>query len=79
MGLGSERGVRMDSKNHNWLILEEYLALPFSYMSFVIKNAIEQNPIEHQEKCVFDPEPYNYLLNRSNSFLDGNFIKIDPA
>ena len=41
VGLGSERGVRMDSKNHNWMILEEYLAIPFSYMSFVIKNHIE--------------------------------------
>ena len=23
----------------------------------------------------FDPEPYNYLFNKSNSFLDGNFVQ----
>jgi len=23
---------------------------------------------------MFDPEPYNYLFNKSTSFLDGNFV-----
>lgn len=78
VGLGSERGVRMDSKNHNWMILEEYLAIPFSYMSFVIKNYLECVPREHRSHFMFDPEAYNYLLNKSNSFLDGNFVKTDP-
>lgn len=79
LGLGSERGVRMDNKNHNWIILEEYLALPFSYMSFVIKHFIESTPSEQREEYVFDVEPYNYLLNRSSSFLDSNFVKSDPT
>ena len=78
-GLGSERGVRIDSKNHNWIILEEYLAIPFSYMAFVIKNHIETVSPEDREQFIFDPEPYNYLLNKSSSFLDGNFVKIDPV
>lgn len=34
-------GVRFDGKNHNWLIIGEYLQLPFSYMTFVIKDKIE--------------------------------------
>lgn len=78
-GLGSGRGIRMDSKNHNWMIIEEYLALPFSYMTFVIKNFIECTPKEHRVDYVFDPEAYNYILNRSTSFLDGSFVKSDPA
>ena len=78
-GLGSERGVRMDSKNHNWMILEEYLAIPFSYMCFVIKNHIETVSKEQRSTFIFDPEPYNYILNKSSSFLDGSFVKIDPA
>lgn len=45
-GLGLEKGIRMDSKNHNWMILEEYLAVPFSYMSFVIKDFIEKTQKE---------------------------------
>ena len=35
-------GHRFDGKNHNWLIIGEYLCLPFSYMSFVIKEEIEK-------------------------------------
>ena len=38
-----DQGYRVDSKNHNWLILKKYLSLSFSYMSFVIKEKIENN------------------------------------
>ena len=79
VGLGSERGVKMDGKNHNWLIMEEYLSLPFSYMTFVIKNFIETVSKETRESYVFDAEPYNYLLNKSTSFLDGSFVRIDAG
>jgi len=34
-------GIRFDGKNNNWLIIGEYLQLPFSYMTFVIKDRIE--------------------------------------
>ena len=77
--MGVERGIRADAKNHNWIILEEYLALPFSYMSFVIKDFIETTQEEDRETYIFDPEPYNYLLNKSTSFLDGNFVRSNPA
>lgn len=76
-GLGLEKGIRMDSKNHNWMILEEYLAVPFSYMSFVIKDFIEKTTRDKRVNFVFDPEPYNYLMNRSSSFLDSSFVKDD--
>lgn len=39
--LGCKKGHRFDGKNHNWLILGEYISLPFSYMTFVIKDKIE--------------------------------------
>lgn len=45
-------------------------------MSFVIKDKIENND-KYQKLNVFDLEPYNYIFNRSTSFLDGNFIKDD--
>jgi len=41
-------------------------------MSFVIKQTIEDGK---EVVKVFDPEPYNYIFNRSTSFLDGNFVK----
>ena len=49
------------------------MALPFSYMSFVIKNAIETND-KKAKQVLFDIEPYNYIFNRSTSFLDSAFV-----
>jgi hypothetical protein len=37
------KGHRVDSKNHNWIVLGEFLSLSFSYMTFVIKDKIEKN------------------------------------
>lgn len=49
------------------------MCLPFSYMSFVIKNAIER--ADKESKIVmFDIEPYNYIFNRSTAFLDSEFV-----
>lgn len=73
--LSSKKGHRFDGKNHNWLILGEYISLPFSYMSFVIKDKLEieiKNEIPNTNE--FDPEPYNYIFNRSTSFLDGDLV-----
>jgi hypothetical protein len=41
--LGIRNGHRVDHKNHNWLIFQEYLSLPFSYLTFVIKDKIEND------------------------------------
>jgi hypothetical protein len=69
------KGHRVDGKNHNWLVFDEYISLSFSYMSFVIKDKIEK-----EDPCLgkfFDPEPYNYIYNKSTSFIDGDFVSND--
>ena len=71
--LGLYHGHRFDNNNHNWLITNKYIAMPFSYMSFVIKNSIETNDKRSKIKF-FDIEPYNYIFNRSSSFLDSKFV-----
>jgi len=71
--LGLYHGHRFDHNNHNWMIGYEYMALPFSYMSFVIKNSIELND-QRSKMVLFDIEPYNYIFNRSTSFLDSKFV-----
>ena len=43
-------------------------------MTFVIKDKIETDP-KSMEGNFFDLEPYNYLRNRSTSFLDGQFVQ----
>lgn len=42
-----------------------------------------KNKIESKDKLAqlneFDPEPYNYLYNKSTSFLDGNMVRNNHA
>jgi hypothetical protein len=45
-------------------------------MSFVIKHKIEIGD-ELQKGNQFDIEPYNYLFNKSTSFIDGDFVYLD--
>lgn len=74
LSLGISKGHKFDGKNHNWLLFDEYMTTPFSYMTFAIKDKIEKH-----DPCMlenrFDPEPYNYLFNRSSSFMDSSFTK----
>ena len=74
--LSNKRGHRFDFKNHNWLIYREYISLPFSYLTFMIKSKIEKN-----DPCLktnyFDPVPYDYIFNKGTSFTDGDFVKKD--
>ena len=50
------------------------MSLGFSYMSFVIKQEIEdtENKTNH-----FDIESYNYIFNRGSAFLDSEFVSTD--
>jgi hypothetical protein len=74
--ISNNRGHRFDFKNHNWLIFKEYISLSFSYITFVIKDKIEKNDPSIR-KNLFDPMPYNYIFNKSTSFLDGDFVYTD--
>jgi len=47
--------------------------LPFSYMTFVIKEKIETED-SVMEDNEFDIVPYNYIFNKSTCFIDGTFI-----
>ena len=71
--LGMYHGHRFDHNNHNWIINQNFLMMGFSYMNFVIKDKLEK----HDELCknnLFDITPYNYIFNRSSSFLDSTFV-----
>ena len=45
-------------------------------MTFVIKNKIEEEDDSVVEN-EFDPEPYNYIFNKSTSLIEGNFVVED--
>lgn len=67
-------GIRFDGKNHNWIILQEYLALSFNYMSFVLKQAVNAPNSRQKELNEFDPECYSFVFNRNTIFMDAVFL-----
>ena len=71
--LGQYHGYRFDHNNHNWIINKQYMATSFSYMCFVIKDKLENHDINCSLNK-FDVTPYNYIFNRSSSFLDSEFV-----
>ena len=73
-GFSLDKGHRFDDINHNWMMLGEYISLGSSYMTFVIKDDIEKRN-KNLIGNFFDIEPYNYVRNKSTSFLDGTFVK----
>ena len=72
----TSKGHRFDNRNHNWLVLQEYIGLPFRYLTFVLKDLLESSG-NYSYNSIFDQEPYNYIFNRKTAFLDGNFVKND--
>jgi hypothetical protein len=71
--LGLYHGHRFDHKKHNWIIKKQCMSLGFSYMSFVIKEEIEQSEGNSNH---FDIES-NYIFNRSSVFLDSQYVSED--
>jgi hypothetical protein len=53
--------------------LREYIGLPFSYMTFVIKEEMED--VVDFSNYAFDIEPYNYIINQTTCFLDGDLSR----
>jgi hypothetical protein len=72
--LTSSKGITFDGDNHNYMVLENYLSLGFSLMHFIIKYKTEKHR-KIQVGGSFDPIPFNYLFNKSTSFLDSKFVR----
>jgi hypothetical protein len=71
------KGVRFDTNNHNWLILYEYLSLSFSYLVFLQRNKIQKRDPKVDIDGVnneFDIEPYNYIFNKTSTYLEANAV-----
>ena len=71
--LGASNGIRFDGKNHNWLLFEEYLSLPFCFLTFSFKEKEDQGL--SNKLNVFDVEPFNYLFNKMSPFMDGKLLR----
>ena len=73
---GISKGSRFDHQNQHWLLFDDYISTAYSYMSFVIKQDLEQREGKNEEN-LFDKEAYNYLFNSRSSFMDGEFVRSD--
>ena len=56
--IGLRNGQKFDGHKHNWMILNEYISLGFDYISFVIKDTIEQVllGLSAQETKIFEDQ-----------------------
>lgn len=39
----------MDGKNHNWMQFEQYMSMPFSYLTFLIR---DKHDNKKDEDCI---------------------------
>jgi len=75
---GFHKGHRFDSENYEWIYLRDYVLIPYSYMTFVIKAKIYgQNEHYIQDDYRFDIEQYNYLYEGKTCFTDDIATVID--
>ena len=54
-------GVKCDAKHKSWMILNNYIALPYSYISFMLAEAYQKD-YSRMEDNVFDLAAFNYIL-----------------
>ena len=71
--LSKYTGHRLDGKNWNWFVIKQFISLPFSYISFVIKDKIEKKD-KYQVGNIFDVTPFNYIYNKKSCFLDSDIV-----
>lgn len=87
---GLRNGHCFDGENNMWLFLQHFILLPFSYMTFVMRESNEYA----DDNIIFDPERYNFLMDKKtcltieeNLCLDSetlfyilqNFERVDPS
>ena len=73
---GFGNGYRVDSEMHNFILMRNYINLSFSYMTFVIKENYDKGGYI-SEDFLFDPEGYDYVLQRNTVFTEGTLVTQD--
>ena len=73
---GFDTGYRVDSKNHNFLLMRNFINLSFNYMTFVIKENFDEGGYIAKE-FLFDPEGYDYIMRKNTVFTEGTLVTQD--
>lgn len=68
------QGHHFDYKNHNFMLLDEYIGLSFSFMNLVIRDKHQNiDPGEIQD-FQMDIEQFNYNINMKTFLSSDNFV-----
>lgn len=80
--MGLSRGHHIDDENNRWIFLNEYILLPYSFMTFLIRQKHQELGTHNHSDYVFDVEQYNFIYNKQTIFtfdtdkcLDFNYMK----
>lgn len=60
------------------MLLDEYISLSFSFMTLVIRDKTQRDEKQFDDKeFVFDPEEYNFIINRRTFLTCDKFVGED--
>ena len=70
-----DKGFRVD-RDHNWLLLNQNVILPFSYMTLVIRDHMVDN-VPVNDSLTFDIEGFNFNINKKTFLTCNNFVSLN--
>ena len=62
------KGIRMDSINNEWLFIKKFILVPYSFMTFVIKQQHRDLKTWKHPDYKFDIEQYDFIYKSSTYF-----------
>ena len=74
---GFDKGFRFDSNKHEWLFLNKFILLPFSYMTFIIRQKFKDQRTWKLEDYEFDIEQYNFIYDHKSFFTLDEKVCLD--
>lgn len=69
------KGHNVDFKNMNWVLFDEFMALPFSYLCFAMLDKVDDDlDFYNNAGHIFDIEAFNYIFNRQTGLMDSSLL-----
>ena len=66
--LNISKGHHIDDINHRWIFLHEFILLPYSYMTFAIKQKLQELKCYDHPDFIFDIEQFNFIFDKRTTF-----------
>ena len=66
--MGLSKGHHIDHEFHRWIFLHEFILLPYSYMTFAIKQKLLDLKTYDHPDFIFDIEQFNFIMDKLTPF-----------